>query len=123
MYVRDSGVTAADLQKAKADARYFASLPAVDGRVAAPVVSSDHQAIQTVIGADLGYNSDIGGFITNVKNAASQDSAGLSVYVGGPAASAADQIKIFKGIDTTLLYATLAVVIVLLLLTLSLIHI
>jgi putative drug exporter of the RND superfamily len=39
------------------------------------------------------------------------------VYVGGPAASAADQIKIFKGIDTTLLYATLAVVIVLLLLT------
>src|SRR5262249_39396400 len=46
-----------------------------------------------------------------------KDSAGLSVYVGGPAASAADQIKIFKGIDTTLLYATLAVVIVLLLLT------
>ena len=39
------------------------------------------------------------------------------MYVGGPAASAADQIKIFKGIDTTLLYATLAVVIVLLLLT------
>ncbi len=117
VYVRDSGVTAADLQKAKADARYFGSLPAVDGRVAPPVVSKDHKAIQTVVGADLGYNSDIGGFVTNVKNTASKDSAGLSVYVGGPAASAADQIKIFKGIDTTLLYATLAVVIVLLLLT------
>jgi RND superfamily putative drug exporter len=117
VYVRDSGVTAADLAKARADARYFASLPAVDGRVAPPVVSEDHKAIQTVVGADLGYNSDIGGFVTNVKNAASKDSAGLSVYVGGPAASAADQIKIFKGIDTTLLYATLAVVIVLLLLT------
>ena len=39
------------------------------------------------------------------------------MYVAGPAASAADQIKIFKGIDSTLLYATLAVVIVLLLLT------
>jgi RND superfamily putative drug exporter len=117
VYVRDSGVTAADLQKARADARYFASLPAVNGRVAPPVVSEDHKAIQTVIGADLGYNSDLGGFVTTVKNAASQDSAGLSVYVGGPAASAADQIKIFKGIDTTLLYATLAVVIVLLLLT------
>jgi uncharacterized membrane protein YdfJ with MMPL/SSD domain len=37
--------------------------------------------------------------------------------LGGPAASAADQVKIFTGIDTTLLYATLAVVIVLLLLT------
>jgi putative drug exporter of the RND superfamily len=117
VYVRDSGVTAADLRKARADARYFASLPAVNGRVAPPVVSEDHKAIQTVIGADLGYNSDLGGFVTSVKNAASQDSAGLSVYVGGPAASAADQIKIFKGIDTTLLYATLAVVIVLLLLT------
>ena len=117
VYVRDSGVTAADLQKAKADARYFGSLPAVDGRVAPPAVSKDHKAIQTVVGADLGYNSDIGGFVTNVKNTASKDSAGLSVYVGGPAASAADQIKIFKGIDTTLLYATLAVVIVLLLLT------
>ena len=117
VYVRDSGVTAADLAKAKADARYFASLPAVNGRVTPPVVSADHKAIQTVVGADLGYNSDIGGFVTNVKNAASSGSAGLSVYVGGPAASAADQIKIFKGIDTTLLFATLAVVIVLLLLT------
>ena len=35
----------------------------------------------------------------------------------GPAASAADSVKIFKGIDSTLLYATLGVVIVLLLLT------
>ena len=117
VYVRDGGVTAADLQKAKADARYSASLGAVNGRVAPPVISKDHKAIQTVVGADLGFNSDIGGFATTVKDAASKDSAGLKVYVGGPTASAADQIKIFKGIDTTLLYATLAVVIVLLLLT------
>jgi putative drug exporter of the RND superfamily len=117
VYVRDSGVTQADLQKANADARYFASLAAVNGRVAPPVVSKDHKAIQTLIGSDLGYNSDLSGFVSNVKNAASKDSAGLRVYVGGPAASAADQVKIFKGIDTTLLYATLAVVVVLLLLT------
>jgi RND superfamily putative drug exporter len=123
VYVRDSGVTAADLQKARADARYFASLGPVKGAwgggrgVAPPVVSKDHKAIQTVVGADLGFNSDIGGFVSNVKNTASKDSAGLKVYVGGPAANAADQIKTFKGIDSTLLYATLAVVIVLLLLT------
>jgi RND superfamily putative drug exporter len=43
--------------------------------------------------------------------------SGLSAHVAGPAASAADSVKIFKGIGTTLLYATLAVVIVLLLLT------
>jgi RND superfamily putative drug exporter len=37
--------------------------------------------------------------------------------VGGPAASANDELKIFKGIDSTLLYSALGVVIVLLLLT------
>jgi putative drug exporter of the RND superfamily len=117
VYVRDSGVTTADIQKAAADARYFASLPAVNGRVAPPAVSKDHKAIQTVVGSELGFNSDISGFISKVKGQATTDNAGLSVYVGGPAASAADQVKIFKGIDTTLLYATLGVVIVLLLLT------
>ena len=117
VYVRDTGITAADLRKADADARYFGSLPAVNGRVAAPVVSADHKAIQTVIGADLGYNSDLSGFVANLKSTADKNDAGLSVYVGGPAASAADQIKIFKGIDSTLLYATLGVVVVLLLLT------
>jgi RND superfamily putative drug exporter len=117
VYVRDSGVTAADMAKATADARYFASLPAVSGRVAPPVVSKDHKAIQTAVGAELGFNADIGGFISKVKGQATKDSTGLNVYVGGPAASAADQIKIFKGIDSTLLYATLAVVIILLLLT------
>ena len=117
VYVRDTGVTAADIRKAEADAHYFASLPAVDGRVAAPVVSSDRKAIETVVGADLGYNSDLSGFVSNLKSTAIKGDAGLSVYVGGPAASAADELKIFKGIDSTLLYATLAVVIVLLLLT------
>jgi len=117
VYVRDTGVTSADIAKARADARYFASLPAVDGRVAAPIISSDHKAIETVIGSDLGYNSDISGFITTVQNAATKDAGGLSVYVGGPAAQANDELKIFKGIDSTLLYAALAVVIVLLLLT------
>jgi putative drug exporter of the RND superfamily len=117
VYVRDSGVTAADIAKARADARYFASLPEVDGRVAPPIISSDHKAIETLVGSDLGYNSDISGFITTAQNAATRDAGGLRVYVGGPAAQANDELKIFKGIDTTLLYAALAVVIVLLLLT------
>ena len=117
VYVRDSGVTAADLAKADADARYYASLPVVDGRVAPPIVSGDHKAIETVIGSDLGYNSDLSGFITTVQNTATKDAGGLSVYIGGPAASANDELKIFKGIDSTLLYSALGVVIVLLLLT------
>jgi putative drug exporter of the RND superfamily len=117
VYVRDSGITASDLAKADADARYFASLPVVDGRVAPPVVSADHKAIETIIGSDLGYNSDLSGFISTVQNTATKGANGLSVYVGGPAASANDELKIFKGIDSTLLYSALGVVIVLLLLT------
>ncbi len=117
IYVRGTGVTAADLAKADADARYFASLPAVDGRVAPPVISADHRAIETIIGSDLGYNSNLSGFISTVTGTATKGADGLSVYVGGPAASANDELKIFKGIDSTLLYSALAVVIVLLLLT------
>jgi putative drug exporter of the RND superfamily len=117
VYVRDSGITAADLAKADADARYFATLPVVGGRVARPVVSKDNKAIETVIGSDLGYNSDLSGFISTVQNTATKNADGLSVYIGGPAASANDELKIFKGIDSTLLYSALGVVIVLLLLT------
>ncbi|MBV9452160.1 MAG: MMPL family transporter [Streptosporangiaceae bacterium] len=116
VYVRSSGITTADLTKAKTDARKFAALPQVNGRVSAPTVSGDHKAIETVIGADLGYNANLSGFIDGIKSTAQQD-PGLTAYVAGPAASAADEVKIFKGIDSTLLYATLAVVVVLLLLT------
>ncbi|HKA94738.1 MAG TPA: MMPL family transporter [Streptosporangiaceae bacterium] len=117
VYARPSGLTPADLRKAAADARSFGALPQVDGRVTGPIPSADHQAMQTIVGSSLGFNSDIEGFIDNLKATAARGDPGLSVHIAGPAASAADQVKIFKGIDSTLLYATLAVIIVLLLLT------
>src|ERR1022692_2299590 len=117
IYQRQSGITPADLRKAAADARVFAALPAVAGRVAGPIPAADHRAIETIVGSDLGYKANIGKFIDGLRATASAGDPGLSVYVTGPAASAADQLKIFKGIDSTLLYATLAVVIVLLLAT------
>ena len=117
VYVRPSGVTPADLRKAAADARAFAALPAVHGRVTGPIPSADHKAIQTIVGADLGYNANISGFVTGLQTTAARGDPGMTVHIAGPAASAADEVKIFKGIDSTLLYATLAVVIILLLLT------
>jgi len=117
VYVRPSGITAADVRKAQADARRFAALPAVAGRVTGPVPSADHRALETTLGADLSYNANISGFISAVKATAATGDPGLTVHITGPAANAADEIKIFKGIDTTLLFATLAVVVVLLLLT------
>lgn len=117
VYVRVAGVTAADMAKARADARAFAALPVVSGRVTGPFPSSDGKAVETVIGSYLGDKSDISGFITNVTATATAGDPGLTAHVTGPAAAASDQVKIFKGIDSTLLFATLAVVIVLLLLT------
>ncbi len=117
VYQRQSGVTPADLRKAQADARSFAARPAVHGRVIGPIPSRDHQALETIVGADLGYNANISGFVNGLTATASAGDPGLTVHVTGPAANAADEVKIFKGIDTTLLFATLAVVVGLLLLT------
>ncbi len=117
IYQRQSGITPADLRKAAADARTFAAIPVVAGRVAGPILAPDHRAIETIVGSDLGYTANIEGFVNGLKATASAANPGVSVYVTGPAASAADELKIFKGIDSTLLFATLAVVIVLLLLT------
>ena len=116
VYVRPSGLTRADLAKAAADARKFATLKDA-GQVIGPIPSRDHQAAEVLIEAHLGFSSAITNFVNRVHSIGSSGDPGLHVYVTGPAASAADSVKIFKGIDGTLLYATLGVVIVLLLLT------
>ena len=59
VYQRQSGITPADLRRAAADARAFAALPAVAGRVAGPIPSADHRAIETIVGSDLGYKANI----------------------------------------------------------------
>lgn len=117
IYTRRGGLRAADLAKAAADARAFASLPQVSGRVAGPVLSPAGKAAEVIVGANLSYNSDIPGFIDHLRARASNGDPGLAVYLAGPAATAADQVTIFKGIDSTLLYATVGVVVVLLLIT------
>jgi RND superfamily putative drug exporter len=117
VYTRTSGITAADVAKATADARSFRALGPVHGQVSGPIKARDGNALETVIGADLGDKANFAAFVDNLRRTASRGSPGLDVHVAGPVALAADEIKIFNGIDGTLLYATLAVVIILLLLT------
>ena len=116
VYVRPSGLTKADLAKVAGDARTFAALPHA-GQVIGPVPAKDGKAAEILIEAHLGYSNAITNFVNKLNSVAGSGDPGLHAYVTGPAASAADSVKIFKGIDSTLLYATLAVVIVLLLLT------
>jgi len=120
VYDRASGLTAADRAKAAADVRSFKQLPGVVSRqVAGPIAARDGQAIETIVPVNLGKNgwNGAGKAATSLRAAATSDARGLSVHITGPLGTAADSSKAFKGIDSTLLYATLAVVIVLLLIT------
>ncbi|TDU05190.1 RND superfamily putative drug exporter [Streptomyces sp. 846.5] len=119
LYVRDSGITTADKAKATADAAAFASAPHVQGQITGPVESQDGKALQTVVPIDMasgGWNN-LTPAVDKMRSTATQGDPGLTVHVTGPGGVGADQSKAFAGIDGTLLYATLGVVVVLLLLT------
>ncbi|WP_042408511.1 MMPL family transporter [Streptacidiphilus carbonis] len=119
LYVRDSGITAADRAKAAADATAFASAPHVKGQITGPVVAQDGKALQTVVPVDMttgGWNN-LTPAVDRMRAVATAGDPGLAVHITGPGGIGADQSKAFAGIDGTLLYATLGVVVILLLLT------
>ena len=120
VYDRPSGLTSADKAKAAADLARFAGVAGVvRGQVAGPIVSRDGQAIETLVPVNLGSQgwNKAAGAATSLQDIARANDVGMSVYIAGPLGSAADSANSFKGIDGTLLLATLAVVIVLLLIT------
>jgi len=120
VYDRPSGLTAADKAKAAADAAKFGHLPGVvHGTVTGPITSADGKAISTIANVDLGSKgwSEAGTIADSLHGVASADANGMSVHIAGPLGNAADSGSAFKGIDGTLLFSALAVVIVLLLLT------
>jgi len=120
VYDRATGLTAADRAKAVGDARGFASIAGVvAGQIIGPYDARDGKAIETVVPVDLGSKGWDGAAAAadSLRNVARANADGLTVHVTGPLGVAADSSEAFKGIDSTLLYATLTVVIVLLLLT------
>jgi len=120
VYYRASGLTAADRAKAAADARKFAAIPAVvSGTVAGPIPSSDGKAMQTLVSVNVGSNGWTGTVtpVASMRAIAAAGANGLASHVTGYLGNAADNAKAFKGITSTLLYAALAVVIVILLIT------
>jgi RND superfamily putative drug exporter len=120
VYDRASGVTAADRAKAAADARRFAAIQgAVPGEVVGPVPSADGQAIQTLVAVNLGErgSSNAATAADSIRAIARAGANGLSSHVTGPLGTSADENNVFGGIDSTLLFAALAVVIVILLIT------
>jgi RND superfamily putative drug exporter len=120
VYERASGLTAADRAKAAGDARSFARLGGVSsGQMVGPIPSADGKAIQTIVSVNLGTQGWNGAATAagSIRAITSSNANGLTSHITGPLGNAADNSKVFKGIDSTLLYATLAVVIVILLIT------
>jgi len=120
VYDRPSGLTSGDRAKAVADAKQFAQVTGVvPGQVTGPIFAQDGKAIETLVPVNLGSKGWNGASAaaTSLRNIAQANSAGLSAHIAGPLGSAADSANSFKGIDGTLLLATLVVVIVLLLIT------
>lgn len=119
VYERDGGITAADQAKAAADAQAFAGVPGLAGQVSGPAPSKDKAALETLvpIKVDSAGWDKIVDSTDAIKKITGTGSAGLRVYLTGPAGSAADSANAFDGIDGTLLYTTLIVVALILLIT------
>ena len=120
VYVRASGITAADRAKAAADARRFAGVPgAVPGKIVGPIVSADGKAIETILQVNLGSKgyADANKAVDAIRAITNSNADGLVSHITGPLGNAADSNNVFKSISGSLLYSAVAVVIVILLIT------
>src|SRR5215831_5457838 len=120
VYDRASGITPADRAKAAADARRFAGVHGVvPGQVVGPVSSADGKAIQTNVQVNLGSGgwNNAGKPADSLRAIADSNANGLTSHITGPLGNAADSSRVFNGIDSTLLFSAVAVVIVILLIT------
>ena len=120
VYERPSGLTAADRAKAAADARRFAGLPGVvPGRVVGPIPSADGKAMETILQVNVGSQGWNGATtaVNSIHAITASNPSGLVSHITGQVGYAADNANVFKGLDKTLLYSALAVVIVILLIT------
>src|SRR6266511_837868 len=121
VYERADGVTQADQAKVAADVQRFAGVSDVSGKVLGPIPSEDGKALQAVIPLKVEEEGNgwekLAPTVDQIRSIARTDAGGLQVYVTGPAGYFADFSEVFSGFDSTLLYITAVIVIVILLLT------
>ena len=117
VYEKESGLTPDDLAKLKDQAAELQAMDNVEGKAIGPVPSQDGQVAQTVVTYNLGANgwNEMPAIAEEIHDIA--DIEGGKVYLSGVGGSAVDSFEAFEGLDSTLLFAALGVVILLLLLT------
>jgi RND superfamily putative drug exporter len=120
VYERDSAVSAADQAKVAADVRRFAGVDNLGGPVVGPVLAKDRAALQVVVPIKAGSKGSaaIDPAVEQIRAIARDGSgSGLRAYVTGPAGYSTAFSDVFKGLDSTLVYITAAIVVVILLFT------
>lgn len=128
VYQRDGGLTPADQAKIDGDIKAFKALQGtkaedgtkiiIDGEIRGPIPSTDKEAVQVYIPLNLGKDGwEAATAVVEDMRDTAGSVEGLTTHVTGPAGGAADSAKAFEGIDGTLLFSTIAVVVVILLLT------
>ena len=117
VYEHPGPITGTDGARAAADAKRFAGLDHVSGKIIGPIPAKDGKALQVIVPIKAGTDgwNDIAPVVKDMRSIA--HTSGGSVYVTGPAGYAADFSKVFTGFDSTLLYITAAIVIAILLFT------
>lgn len=120
VYHRETGITAADRQKAEEDQQTLAARPymtAGKAPASAVVASQDGKAVLVVlpIRGDR-QGPDYVNVIKDVRDTVGRGGQGLDVKVTGPSASLADLINAFAGLDVKILLLTVSMVALLLLL-------
>jgi putative drug exporter of the RND superfamily len=118
VYERLSGLTPEDISAATAQVGELSQLEGVTGDVIGPIPSEDGQAMQTLVTFNLGKDGwqKMPDLVDEIRTIA-PESDGLNVHVTGAGGQAADSAEAFAGLDSTLLFSTVGVVIVILLLT------
>ncbi|MER7457481.1 MMPL family transporter [Micromonospora sp. NPDC126480] len=115
VYVRDSGLTAADRGRVEADRAAFQAY-ADGGQVPPPVPSEDGQALllSFPVAGDADQRADA---VAAIKERLENPPAGLRTALTGPAGAEDDVFEAFEGMDGALLLATAGTVALLLLIT------
>jgi RND superfamily putative drug exporter len=116
VYERPTGITAVDRAVIDQQRANAARVPGVVGEVSEVTPSSDAAAAQFVVALDA---TDSKIFIDDIKKLRAQLKGvdGLTEHLTGPAGVQSDSNDVFANIDGTLLYATVLVVVVVLLIT------
>jgi putative drug exporter of the RND superfamily len=117
VYHRAGGLTQQDRQVISAQLPAIQSMDGVTGKVSGPVVSGDGEVAQTLVTYNFGKDgwNKLPDTAAALKGIAAVP--GVEVRIAGQGGQAADSADAFAGLDGTLLFATLGVVILILLVT------